>query len=61
MSLAASACGEWANSGDDSAPPPLKETCDVRPSVDLELMRVLTKAVQELGLDWSAQEEPARS
>ncbi|ROL51733.1 hypothetical protein DPX16_19252 [Anabarilius grahami] len=50
MSLAASECGEWAKFSDDSAPPLLKDD-----------MRVLTKAVQELGLDWTAPEEPAHS
>ncbi|ROL45178.1 hypothetical protein DPX16_8307 [Anabarilius grahami] len=61
MSLATSESSEWVNSGDDSAPPPLKATDDVRPRVDSKLMRVLTKAVQEHGLDWSAPEEPTRS
>lgn len=30
-------------------------------SYDSELIRVLTKAINELGLDWSAPEEPTRS
>lgn len=34
---------------------------DARTSVDTELIRVLSKAVEELGLEWSAPEEPSRS
>lgn len=29
------------------------------PSMDSDLIRVLSKAVEDLGLDWSAPDEPA--
>lgn len=59
MSLATSECGDWANSGNDSALPP--PDGDSVPRGDSELMQVLTKDVQELGLDWSPPEEPTHS
>lgn len=42
----------------DFAPPPPKETDDVRLRIDTE--RVLSKAVEVLGLDWLAPEELIR-
>ncbi|KAL0181464.1 hypothetical protein M9458_023870, partial [Cirrhinus mrigala] len=50
MSLAASDAEDWG------APPP---SHSVRPKPDAELIHVLSKAVEDLGLDWSAPEEPA--
>ncbi len=55
MSISASEKEDWAGSEphhlDSSEPSDLQE----------ELMRVLSKAVQELGLTWSPPEEPVRS
>ncbi len=55
MSISASEEEDWAGSEphhlDSSEPSDLQE----------ELMRVLSKAVQELGLSWSPPEEPVRS
>lgn len=58
MSLATSECEQLANSADDSTPLAPKQSDDEWPRMDTELLRVLTKAVEELGLDWPAPEEP---
>lgn len=59
MCLVASDAEDWANSGDDSVHPATRETDSARFRQDSEL--ILTKAVTELGLDWSALEETAPS
>ncbi|ROL50723.1 hypothetical protein DPX16_14967 [Anabarilius grahami] len=61
MSLAASDAKDWMGSAHDHAPLPSLEPIDTRASIDTELIRVLSKAVEELGLEWSALEEPTRS
>lgn len=60
MSLAVSEAEDWANSGDDSPAPP-KEPDAIRPRQDSELIRILTKAVEEQGLEWSDPEEATHS
>lgn len=40
---------------------PWRTQGDVRPGLDAELICDLTKADEELSLEWSAPEEPARS
>ncbi len=40
---------------------PLSASCNARLSAAEELIRVMTKAVNELGLEWSQPEEPSRS
>ncbi len=56
ISLTASDADEWECSGKEpEAPPP---SPSMQPSVDSELIRVVTHAVEELGLEWSAPEEP---
>ncbi len=57
MSLAASDAEEWGgSSGEPEVLPPSQTP---RPKPDAELICVLSKAVEDLGLEWSAQEEPA--
>ncbi len=56
MSLTAYDAEEWAGSGEEPEAPTLSQSA--RPSVDSELIRILTKAVEELGLDWTALEGP---
>ncbi len=46
---------EWVCSGEEPAAPPPSQSA--RPSVDSELICVLTRAVEELGLGWIAPEE----
>ncbi|KAA0714748.1 hypothetical protein E1301_Tti006412 [Triplophysa tibetana] len=50
-------------SGSVFDPAPLPSVKHSKPAlgVDSELFRVLTKAVEELGLEWTSPEEPARS
>lgn len=57
VSLTASNEKEWACSREDPRTLPPKDTT----WADCELIRILTKAVEELGLEWSAPEEPACS
>lgn len=47
MSLAAFYAEDWVNYGDNSVHPALKEKDSVRPQQDLELIRILTKAVTD--------------
>ncbi|KAL0176639.1 hypothetical protein M9458_028969, partial [Cirrhinus mrigala] len=63
MSLAASDTEELSGSVNDPAPLPSTDTSDPRTKtgMDAELFRVLTRAVDELGLEWSPPEEPPRS
>ncbi|KAL0161810.1 hypothetical protein M9458_041206, partial [Cirrhinus mrigala] len=63
MSLAASDAEELSGSVNDPAPLPSTDTSDPRTKsgMDAELFRVLTRAVDELGLEWSPPEEPPRS
>ncbi len=56
MSLAASDAEELSGSVTDPAP-----SCLPAPRMDAERFRVLSKAVEELGLEWSPPEEPSRS
>ncbi|KAL0152774.1 hypothetical protein M9458_052497 [Cirrhinus mrigala] len=55
MSLAASDTEELLGSVNDPAPLPIGT------GMDAELFRVLTRAVNELGLEWSPLEEPSHS
>lgn len=57
MSLAASDTEDWAGLKNDPAPLPIK----ARAGMDAKLLRVLSKAVKELGLEWFPPEEPTRS
>ncbi|ROL55048.1 hypothetical protein DPX16_0152 [Anabarilius grahami] len=61
MSLAASDAEDWTGSSHNPAPLPSLEPIDARASIYTELIRVLSKAVEELGLEWSAPEEPTCS
>ncbi|KAI2646366.1 Titin [Labeo rohita] len=63
MSLAASDAEELSGSVDDPAPLSSADTSGPRTGagMDAELVRVLTRAVDELGLEWSPPEEPSRS
>ncbi|KAI2646361.1 Avirulence protein AvrBs3 [Labeo rohita] len=60
MSLAASDAEELSGSVNDPAPLPSADTSDsrTRTGMDAELFRVLTRAVDELGLEWSPQRSP---
>ncbi|ROI16371.1 Cyclin-dependent kinase 10 [Anabarilius grahami] len=62
MSLAASdeAVG-WAGESEDPIPLPSLEPIDHSTGMDAELFRVLSKAVEELDLEWAPPEEPLRS
>ncbi len=56
MSLTASDTDEWVCSGEEPKVfPPSQSTW---PSIDLEPIRILTHAVEELGRAWSAPEDP---
>ncbi|KAF4101537.1 hypothetical protein G5714_017969 [Onychostoma macrolepis] len=48
---------QWGGSSGEPEAIPLSQP--VRPRPDTELIRVLSKAVEDLGLKWSAPEEPA--
>ncbi|KAL0183526.1 hypothetical protein M9458_019222, partial [Cirrhinus mrigala] len=63
MSLAASDAEELSGSVNNPAPLPSADTSGPRTGagMDAELFRVLTRAVDELGLEWSPPEEPSRS
>lgn len=52
---------DWAGSVDDHAPLPSKELSDATAGLDAELIRVLSKAFEELGLNQAAPEEPTSS
>lgn len=57
MSMTASDVKDWACPGD--YPDLLSSFQPSRPSMDSKLIRILTKAVKDLSLAWSALEEPA--
>lgn len=59
--LAAADVEELSGSVFDPAPLPSAEHSESKPGVGSELFRVLTKAVEELGVDWSSPEEYVRS
>ncbi len=59
MSLVASDVEELSGSVTD--PRPLRFANAAKAGMDAELFRVLSKAVEELGLEWSPPEEPSRS
>ncbi len=60
MSLVASDAEELSGSVTDPAPSGLPAP-SAAAGMDAELFRVLSKAVEELGLEWSPPEEPSRS
>ncbi len=61
MSLVASDAEELSGSVTDPAPSGLPAPSAAKTGMDAELFRVLSKAVEELGLEWSPPEEPSRS
>ncbi len=61
MSLAASDAEELSGSVTDPAPSRLPAPSAAKAGMDAELFCVLSKAVEELGLEWSPPEEPSRS
>ncbi len=61
MSLVASDAEELSGSVTDPAPSGLPVPSAAKAGMDAELFRVLSKAVEELGLEWSPPEEPSRS
>ncbi len=60
FSVAASAREEWSNSSLDYTAPHGSDAGDLLHN-DVELLSVLSKAVDELGLEWAPPAEPARS
>lgn len=58
MSLAALDREELSGSVADPTPLPPSEPSAAKVRMDAELLRVLSKAVEELGLEWSPPEEP---
>ncbi len=61
MSLAASDAEELSGSVTDPAPSRLPTPSAAKAGMDAKLFRVLSKAVEELGLELSPPEEPSRS
>ncbi len=61
MSLVASDAEELLGSVTDPAPSGLPAPSAAKAGMEAELFRVLSKAVEELGLEWSPPEEPSRS
>lgn len=61
MSLAASDVEKLSGSINNSAPLPSEESSDPKSGMDAKLLRVPSKAVEELGLEWSPPEEPTRN
>ncbi len=61
LSLAASDAEELSGSVTDPALLPPSSSRSARPRTDDELVRVMSNAVGELGLEWSPPEEPSRS
>ncbi|ROL48618.1 hypothetical protein DPX16_0311 [Anabarilius grahami] len=61
VSLAASEPEHWVGESDDPTPLPLLEPIDHSAGMDGKLFRVLSKAVEELDLEWAPLEEPSRS
>ncbi len=60
-SLAASDAEEVSGSVTDPALLPSSASCNARLRADEELIRVMTKAVNEFRLEWSPPEKPSRS
>ncbi len=60
ISVAVSAREEWSNSQLDYTAPHGSDAGDLHHS-DVELLSVLSKAVDELGFEWAPPAEPARS
>ncbi|CAM4295375.1 unnamed protein product [Leuciscus chuanchicus] len=60
VSVAASESEDWSGSA-DPAPSSQCDRLDTRASVDAELFRVMSRAVDELGLNWLSPAEPPRS
>ncbi len=58
MSLIASDAEERLCSTADCAPSSCAEPSDSKPGLDAELLRILSKAVEELELEWSTPEKP---
>ncbi len=61
LSLAASDAEYLSGSVTDPALLLSSASCNARLRADEELIRAMTKAVNELGLEWSLPEEPSRS
>ncbi len=61
MSLVASDAEELSGSVTDPAPSGLPAPSAAKAGMDAEIFRVLSKVVEELGLEWSPPEEPSRS
>lgn len=57
MSLAAWDTEELLGSVNDPTPLLLSKPSDVKPGMDAKLFHVLSKAVEELGLEWSSLKE----
>lgn len=60
-SFAGSDAEDWSYSVEDPDLLLPRGSRDVRPRVKRELICILMKAVEELSLEWSAQEEPGHS
>ncbi len=61
MSLAASDAEELSGSVADPALLPSSTPSAAKAGLDAELLRILSKSVEELGLEWSPPEEPSRT
>ncbi len=61
MSLIVSDAEEISGSTADPAPSSSANPSEVKPGMDAELFCILSKVVEELGLEWSMPEEPTRS
>ncbi len=61
MSPVASDAEELSGSVTDPAPSGLPAPSAAKAGMDAELFRILSKAVEELGLEWSPPEEPSHS
>ncbi|MGL5564409.1 MAG: hypothetical protein ACRDC4_01610, partial [Plesiomonas sp.] len=59
-SLSLTAGSEWSDSVSEPSASTQMATSS-RSSVDAELIRLLSQAVDELGIDWAQPEEPTRS
>ncbi len=61
LSLAASDAKELSGSYNDPAPSQSAQPSESSPGMDANLFRILSNAVEELGLEWSPSEELSRS
>ncbi len=61
MSVIVSDAKEMSGTTADPAPSSSADPSDVKPGMDPELLGILSKAVKELGLEWSAPQEPTRN